>query len=65
MWKIEHIFDGDYGCEERVQPVVVVTLKNEEGEKQQVTVSDEWLTERNLDTGSVWPEKYSIQSKGE
>lgn len=27
MWKIEHIFDGEYGCEERVQPVVVVTLK--------------------------------------
>ena len=50
MWKIEHIFDGEYGCEERVQPVVVVTLKNEEGEKRQVTVSDEWLTERNLDT---------------
>lgn len=29
MWKIKHIFDGDYGCEERSEsekPKVTVTL---------------------------------------
>ena len=33
MWKIKHIFDGDYGCEERnpnEAPKVSVTLINED-----------------------------------
>ena len=32
MWKIKHIFDGDYGCEEHSEsenPKVTVTLVNE------------------------------------
>lgn len=35
MWKIKHIFDGDYGCEERnpnEAPKVSVTLINEDNE---------------------------------
>ena len=32
MWKIRHVFDGDYGCEELApgaKPMVSVTLINE------------------------------------
>ena len=34
MWKIKHIFDGEYGCEELTEgqrPKVSVTLINEIG----------------------------------
>lgn len=58
MWKIKHIFDGDYGCEERQPgdgPKVSVTLINESGEEKQVTAEDAWLTENGLDVGSEWP----------
>ena len=58
MWKIKHIFDGDYGCEERLpgeDPKVSVTLIDESGEEKQVTVEDAWLTENGLDVGSKWP----------
>lgn len=36
MWKIKHIFDGEYGCEELTegqQPKVSVTLINEKEEE--------------------------------
>ncbi len=58
MWKIKHIFDGDYGCEEHLPgegSKVSVTLINESGEEKQVTVEDAWLTENGLDVGSEWP----------
>ena len=38
MWKIKHIFDGDYGGEERSEsekPKVTVTLVNENNDKKQ------------------------------
>ena len=59
-WRIRQIFDGDYGCEER-QPgqglKVSVTLVNEEtGVEKYVSVEDNWLRDRGLDVGSVWPE---------
>ena len=59
MWKIKHIFDEDYGCEALApgeKPKVTVTLINESGEEKALLVEDEWLTENNLDEGSVWPE---------
>lgn len=59
MWKIKHIFDGEYGCEEFSKdesPKVSVTLINEENEKKIVSVEDKWLIENNLDEGDVWPE---------
>ena len=58
MWKIKHIFDGDYGCEGRSpgdKPMVSVTLVNEEQETKLVSVEDDWLTENHLDVGSQWP----------
>lgn len=60
MWKIVHIFDGEYGCEELpagAKPRVSVTLENEKGEQKYKTVEDDWLVERDLDAGSVWPEE--------
>lgn len=59
-WKIRQIFDGDYGCEERLpgqEPKVSVTLVNEAGAEKYVSVEDRWLTEQGLMEGSLWPEK--------
>ena len=59
MWTIKHIFDGEYGCEERTpgkKPTVSVTLENEDGKNKIVSVEDDWLTENNLSEGSKWPE---------
>ena len=59
MWKIKHIFDGDYGCEERFEneyQKVTVIIVNENDEKKIVSVEDKWLMENNLDEGDEWPE---------
>ena len=58
MWKIKHIFHGDYGCEERnpnEAPKVSVTLINEDNEAKIISVEDQWLTDNNLDEGDEWP----------
>ena len=59
-WEITHIFDGDYGCEE-LQPgekaKVSVTLVNEKGETKVLSVEDQWLLDKNLSEGSIWPEQ--------
>ena len=58
MWKIRHIFDGDYGCEGLLpghSPRVSVTLVDEEGNERYVSVEDAWLTEQGLDVGDNWP----------
>ena len=63
-WKIRQIFDGDYGCEERLPgqgPKVSVTLVDESGVEKYVSVEDNWLTERVLTEGSLWPEDLTIQ----
>ena len=62
-WKIRQIFDGDYGCEERLpgeSPKVSVTLRNEEGVEKYVSVEDNWLKEQGLAEGSLWPEDLTI-----
>ena len=59
MWKIRHIFDGDYGCEELApgaKPMVSVTLINEAGEEKILSVEDEYLVSHQLDFGSEWME---------
>ena len=53
IWKIKHIFDGDYGGED---PKVTVTLVNENNEKKIISVEDKWLMDNNLDEGDEWPE---------
>jgi hypothetical protein len=57
MWRIKHIFDGDYGCEDcsdNDEPKVTVTLENEKGEQRIESVEDKWLIDNGLDVGSVW-----------
>ena len=61
MWKIKHIFDGNYGCEEAAEEQsgkLSLTLINENGEERYVSVTDAWLTGRGLDEGSIWPERF-------
>lgn len=60
MWKIVHIFDGDYGCEALQpgeKPKVSVTLQNELNETKFISVEDEWLLDNGLDVGAVWPQQ--------
>ncbi len=62
-WKIRQIFDGDYGCEDFLPgqgPKVLVTLVDESGVEKYVSVEDNWLTERGLTEGSLWPEDLTI-----
>lgn len=61
MWKIKHIFDGNYGCEEASEEQtgeLSLTLINENGEERYVSVTDAWMTEKGLDEGSIWPERF-------
>ena len=58
MWKIKHIFDGDYGCEGLLpgqSSKVSVTLADGRGNECYVSVEDAWLTEQGLDVGDNWP----------
>ena len=59
-WEIKHKFVGVYGCEE-LQPgekaKVSVTLVNEKGETKVLSVEDQWLLDKNLSEGSIWPEQ--------
>jgi hypothetical protein len=60
MWKIKHIFDGEYGCEELTEgqrPKVSVTLINEKEEETCFSVEDSWLTEHGLNEGDLWPKE--------
>lgn len=61
MWKIKHFFDGNYGCEEASEEQtgeLSLTLINENGEERYVSVTDVWMTEKGLDEGSIWPERF-------
>ena len=69
MWKIVHIFDGDYGCEENMaaggELMVSVTVRNENGEEMTESVPDAWLRKNKLDIGSEWPDysDFAIKTK--
>ena len=61
MWIIKHIYESDFGCEERMpnEPLtVLVVLESDAGETLQVEVSDNWLTLMGMDEGDEWPEEY-------
>ena len=65
MWKIKHIFDGDYGCEERqegAEQMVSVTLTNEHGEERTVSAADAWLAGNDLNEGSIWPGRFLFRN---
>lgn len=56
IWKIRQIFDGEYGCEERVRPRLSVTLHDASGNQCIRSVTEQWLAQRGLTEGSEWPE---------
>ena len=59
MWKVKQIFDGEYGCEERMpgeKTKCLVTLIDENGHTKSLNVEDDWLTNHGIVEGSVWPE---------
>lgn len=66
MKTIKHIFDGDFGCEERSsdKPMVSVTLVDEIGQEEYVTVEDAWLTKQGLEVGSQWEIFDIVDDKG-
>ena len=58
-YKVKHIFDGEYGCEELLPGEKIkcsVTLINESGEEKTVMAEDEWLTQNGVREGAVWPD---------
>ena len=55
MWKIKHIFDGDYGCEERFEnedQKVTVILVNENDEKKIVKAMNGLNSRRSVCKGA-------------
>ncbi|MCQ2538449.1 MAG: GNAT family N-acetyltransferase [Lachnospiraceae bacterium] len=69
MWYIKHIFDGDYGCEERSgssdEAMVSVTLVSDGGEEKLEVVADSWLRKNNLDVGAEWPDYSDLRLETE
>lgn len=60
MWKIRQIFDGEYGCEERMpgeEMKCLVVLENEECLTKEVMAEDKFLTGNGLNEGDIWPEQ--------
>lgn len=60
MWIIKHIYESDFGCEERMpnEPLtVLVILESDTGEVIQVEVADDWISLMNLSEGDEWPEE--------
>ena len=44
-------------CSLEKKPRVSVTLVNEKGETKVLSVEDQWLLDKNLSEGSIWPEQ--------
>lgn len=68
MWKIKHIFDGEYGCEELAEgqrPKVSVTLINEKEEETCFSVEDGWLIEHGLNEEISGQKKMSSYKNSE
>ena len=58
MQIIKHIYDDDYGCEEKNEnePVfVIVGLENENGETEEIRVPEDYLNKNSLTVGSPFP----------
>lgn len=71
MWTVKHIYEADFGCEERMpgEPLTsLVVLESDTGEVMQVEVADKWLTFMDIDEGDEWPqelidEENNVQNK--
>lgn len=60
MWTIKHVYEADFGCEERMpgEPLTeLVVLESDTGEVSQIEVASQWLAFMELDEGDEWPEE--------
>ena len=59
MWKVMHIYEADYGCEER-QPgeglMCLVELMDENGKRKNAELPDEWIRSHDIEEGSILEE---------
>lgn len=56
MWKVTHIYDDDYGCEERMQgdkKKGILYVVNDDGIEKQIKVDEDYLTEHFILEGST------------
>lgn len=56
MWKIRHIYEADYGCEERLpgdKLKCLIEIVDDNGNEKRIEVEDDWLRFNGLDEGSL------------
>ena len=59
IWKVIHIDEDDYGCEERMpgEPLtVLITIESEDGRQVRFSVAEQWLCQQSIEEGDEWPE---------
>ena len=52
VYKVTHIYEADFGCEERADGAkakCIVYLEGEDGRQRHVEVEDEWLTANGIE----------------
>jgi hypothetical protein len=65
MYTVTHIYEADFGCEERADGAkakCVVYLEDENGRQRHVEVEDEWLTANGIEEGSSWKENITDEA---
>ena len=65
MYTVTHIYEADFGCEERADGAkakCVVYLEDENGRKRHIEVEDEWLTANGIEEGSCWKENITDEA---
>lgn len=56
MWKVTHIYDDDYGCEERMpgdKKMAILYVVNDDGAEKQIKVDEDYLAEHFILEGST------------
>ncbi len=56
MWKVTHIYDDDYGCEERMpgdKKKAILYIVNDDGVEKQIKVDEDYLAEHFILEGSI------------
>ena len=55
MWKVTHIYDDDYGCEERMpgDKKAILYVVDDDGLEKQIKVDEDYLAEQFILEGSI------------
>ena len=56
MWKVTHIYDDDFGCEERMpgdKKKTILYVVNDDGIEKQIKVDEDYLAEHFILEGSI------------